>query len=54
MQRVVGAGEGRLGSGTGRSRRGLGDLVDAGVLEELERGDDAKGLEGAGGDLETL
>ena len=54
MQRVGRGGEGQQGSGTGRSRRRLGDLVDVGVLEELERGDDAQELGEAGGDSEAL
>ena len=41
-------------SGTGRSRRQLGGLVDVEVLEGLERGDNAQELEETGGDLETL
>ena len=41
-------------SGTERSRWRLEDLVDVRLLEELERGDNAQGLEEASGDLETL
>ena len=48
------AGERQRCSEIGRSRRRLGDLEDAGVLGELRRGNDAQGLEEAGGDLETL
>ena len=54
MQRVNEAGERQRCSGTGKSRRRLGDLADGGVLGELERSDDAQGLEEAGADLDTL
>ena len=43
-----------LCTGAGRSRRQLEDLVDVGVLEELEKTDDAQVQEEAGSDWKTL